>query len=73
VHLLVVLQKSRPELVLQLLLSQDQFDILSGVGDFALCWVDLGEEGQIDGVRALETVGVAREGEAGWLNVELEV
>lgn len=61
--LLAILQQTRPELLLQLLLSEDQLDILSGVADLALLRIDLAEELECNGVVAFERVGMAAEGE----------
>lgn len=37
----LLLEKTRPELLFQLLLAKDEFDIAVGVVDFALRWVNL--------------------------------
>lgn len=71
--LLAVLQQAGPELLLELLLSQDDLDVLGGVVDLALLLVDLGVELEVDLVCPLEGVGVAAEAEALGLQLELEV
>lgn len=73
VDLLCILQESWPELLLQLLLSQNHLDILSGVIDLARADINFTVELKLDMVVSLERVGVAREGEGLGLEVELEV
>lgn len=71
--LLRVLEKSWPELLLGLLLPENQLDVLGGVVDLAVVDIDLGEELKLNVVRLLQAVGLAAEGEAGGLEVKLEV
>lgn len=73
VDLLCVLQQPWPELLLQLLLSQDHLDVLGGVVYLALLRVDLAVEFKLDMVVSLEGVRVAGEAEGGRLQVELEL
>jgi len=73
VHLLCVLQQSWPELLLQLLLSQDHLDVLARGVDLALRWVNLGIEVKLELIVSLEGVRVAGEGEGGWFQVKLEL
>ena len=61
VDLLGILQQTGPELLLELLLSKDKLDVLSGVVDLALCLVNLCVELQLQEVVALEGVRVAGE------------
>lgn len=71
--LLSILQQSWPELLLQLLLSQDQRNVLGSVVDLGLGLVDLVVELELDVVVSLERVRVAGEGERLRLDVELEI
>lgn len=73
VDLLCVLQQSWPELLLQLLLSQNHLDVLGGVVDLALLRVDLAIELKLDIVVSLEGIRVSGEGKGGRLEVELEL
>jgi hypothetical protein len=73
VDLLRVLEESWPELLLGLLLPENQLDVLGGVVDLAVVDIDLGEELELDVVRLLQAVGLAAEGEAGGLEIKLEV
>lgn len=73
VHLLRSLQQSWPVLLLKLLLAEHNLDVLACVVDLALVWVDLGVEFKLNMVRLLLRRGLAIEGQAGWLQVELEV
>jgi len=73
VDLLCILQQSWPELLSRLLLSQNHLDILGGVVDLALLWINLSVEFELDVVCPLEGLGVACEGESLWLEVELKV
>lgn len=50
VNLLVVLEQSRPELLLELLLAQHKLDVATSVVNLGLLGVDLGEELQLDGI-----------------------
>lgn len=72
-NLLSFLQQSWPELLLQLLLSQDQLDILSGVVDLALLGVNLSVELKFEMVASFEGIGVAVKGEGLVFDVELQV
>lgn len=47
-HLLLALEKAGPELLLQLLLSENELDVAVGVVDFRVLGVDLGKEVQGD-------------------------
>lgn len=73
VDLLRVLEKSWPELLLGLLLPQHQLDVLGGVVDLAVVDIDLGVELKLNVVRLLQAVGLAAEGDAGGLEVKLQV
>lgn len=68
-----ILQQSWPELILRLLLSQDQCDVLCSMVDLGLLLVDLAPEGELEVVIALEGVGVAGEGKRLRLDVELDI
>lgn len=72
VDLLRILQQPWPELLLELLLSQDKLNVLGGVADFALLLVDLAVELKLDSIVSLQRVRVAFEAERCWLQVELE-
>lgn len=72
-HLFIVLQQPWPKLLLQLLLLELQLDVLGGVRDLALGWVDLPVELELDGIVALQAVAVAAEVDGGGLQIELEV
>ena len=71
--LLRFLQKSWPEFILQLLLPQNKLNGLAGCIGLALFGVDLGIEVKDYVVGSLEGLGVGIEGEALFLNVDLEV
>jgi hypothetical protein len=71
VDLLGILQQTGPELLLELLLSEDKLDVLSGVVDLALCLVNFCVELQLQEVVALEGVRVA--GELERLRLELQL
>jgi hypothetical protein len=73
VNLLSILQKSWPELFLQLLLSQNKLNGLAGVVGLALFGVNLRIELENYMVCSLEGFGVAVERERLFLNVDLEV
>jgi hypothetical protein len=73
VDLLRVLQEPWPELLLQLLLSQDDLNVLSGVVNLALLLVDLSVELELEVVVSLERVRVAGEGKSLWLEAQLQV
>jgi hypothetical protein len=49
-HLLVVFEQPRPELLLEVLLAQHQLDVATGVVDLRLLGVDLGEELELKGI-----------------------
>ena len=53
VELLLVLQQTRPVLLLELLLSEDQLDTARRVVDLALLGVDLGVQVKLDVVGGL--------------------
>jgi len=72
VHLRLILQQSRPVLLLEVLLLQLDFDNAAGVVDFGGRRINLGEEVEGYGVVGLFTLGVAGEGERGFLKVELD-
>lgn len=63
VNLRRILQQAWPELLLELLLSQDQRNVLGSVVDLGLFLDDLAPEGKLEVVVAFERVGVAGEGE----------
>ena len=71
-HLRLILQQSRPELLGELLLLQHQLDVPRGVVSLRLLRVDLGVELQLDGVVGLLCRAVAGEVEVGGLDVELQ-
>jgi hypothetical protein len=73
VDLLSILQEPWPELLLQLLLSQDDLNVLSGVVNLALLLVDLSVELELEVVVSLERVRVAGEGKRLGLQVKLEI
>jgi hypothetical protein len=50
VHLLAVLEQTRPELLLEFLLAQHQRDVAPAVLDLGLLGVDLGVELDVDGI-----------------------
>ena len=56
VDLLRVLQEPWPELLLQLLLSQNQLNVFGGVVNLALLLINLGVELELDMVISLEGV-----------------
>jgi hypothetical protein len=56
VNLLGILQEPGPEFLLQLLLSQDDLNVLSGVVDLALLLVNLSVELELEMVVSLERV-----------------
>lgn len=68
-----VLEESWPELLLGLLLPQHKLNVLGGVVDLAVVDINLGEELELNVVRLLQAVGLAAEGEAGGLEVKLQV
>jgi len=73
VDLLRILQQSWPELLLQLLLSQDQLNVLGGVVDLALRGVNLGVELERNLVVSLEGIRVAGKCQGSGLKVELKL
>lgn len=72
VNLLGILQQSWPELLLELLLSQHHLDVLECVVDLALLLIDLSVEVEVDGVRSLQRLRVALEGQSLWFELQLE-
>ncbi len=50
-HLLAVLEQSRPVLLLELLLAQHQLNVAAGVVNLGLLGIDFGVEVEVDGVR----------------------
>lgn len=68
-NLLLVIQQSRPELLLELLLPQHELDILASVGDLGLLLVDLGVEFDVQVICLLERIRVASEGQTRGLYV----
>ena len=56
VDLLRILQEPWPELLLQLLLSQNQLNVFGGVVNLALLLINLGVELELDMVISLEGV-----------------
>jgi hypothetical protein len=73
VDLLSILQEPWPELLLQLLLSQDDLNVLGGVVNLALLLVNLSVELELEVVVSLERVRVAGEGKRLGLQVKLEI
>ena len=73
VDLLRILQEPWPELLLQLLLSQDDLNVLGGVVNLALLLVNLSVELELEVVVSLERVRVAGEGKRLGLQVKLEI
>jgi hypothetical protein len=73
VDLLSILQEPWPELLLQLLLSQDDLNVFGGVVNLALLLVNLSVELELEVVVSLERVRVAGEGKRLGLQVKLEI
>lgn len=71
-HLRLVLQQTRPVLLLEILLSQHHLDVGGGVVCLGVVDVDLGEEVDLEVVGGLFCVRGAGEGQTGGLKVELE-
>ena len=73
VHLRLILEQARPELLLELLLAQHQCDVAPAVLELGLLRVDLGEEVEVDGVGDLFRCAGTLEAELGGLQVELQI
>ena len=72
-HLGLILEQSRPEVLVELLLLQHHLDVARGVVDLGGRAGDFGVEVARAGVGGLLGVGVALEGEGGGLDVELDL
>jgi len=73
VDLGLVLEQARPELLLEILLPQHQFNVTRRVVDLALLGINLLEEFELDVVGGLFRVGVSSEVEESGLNVEFDL
>jgi len=73
VDLCLLLQQTRPVLLLEFLLAQHQLDVPGRVVDLALLWLDLGEEVELDVVGCLFRLRVAGEFEVGGLDVQVDL
>lgn len=69
----LILEQTRPELLLELLLAKDKCDIATTVLDLGLLGVDLGEELKVDGVGDLFRCRGTLEAELCGLQVELQI
>lgn len=67
------LQQSRPVLFLQLLFSKHHLDVTVGMVDLGLFWIKLIKEIYVDGISDTLGCRLSREGQLGWLNVQLEI
>lgn len=67
------LSRRGPELGVELLLLQLQLDVLAGVVNLGGLVVDLSVQLEVEVVSLLEGIGVAGEGQAGGLQLELQV
>ena len=72
-HLSLLLQQSRPVLLIQLLLLHDQLNISWRMIDFRTRWVDVGVEFELDGICAFLRFAVALEVEVGGLDIEFDL
>lgn len=72
-NLLGLLQQTGPVGIVELLLAQLQLDIAGGMVDLALGRVNLGVELELEVVGPFEGIGVTGEGQAIWLEVQLQV
>ncbi len=72
-HLRLVLQQSRPELLVELLLLQHELNVSGRVIDLGFGGLDLGVELQLHRVRRLLGLREALEAEAAGLDVELDL
>lgn len=69
-QLFALLEQAGPELLLELLLTQDHLDVLAGVVDLALIGNDLGEQLELDLVVDVLQLRVAGEGDLGGLYIQ---